>query len=60
MLEKIDPVWLHRIIRFGLGGAFIAVATQFEDTWPLYIFGGVMVITGFIRPRRCIDDKCDL
>ncbi|MBC6490242.1 hypothetical protein ACFSQD_07965 [Flavihumibacter stibioxidans] len=60
MLEKIDPVWLHRIIRFGLGSVFIGVATQFDDAWPLYIFGGVMFISGFIRPRRCIDDKCDL
>ncbi len=60
MLNKIDPIWLHRIIRFGLGITFIVIAFQYEDAWPLYVFGGLLFITGFLRPRRCIDDKCDL
>ncbi len=60
MLEKINPVWFHRILRFGLGALFIGIAFFYKDAWPLYIFGGIIFITGFIRPRRCIDDQCDL
>jgi nicotinamide riboside transporter PnuC len=60
MINKIDPVWFSRIIRFGLGIAFIAIARQYEDAWPLYLFGGIFIVTGFLRPRRCIDDKCEL
>ncbi len=60
MLNRINPIWLHRFLRFGLGAAFLTIATQYEDAWPLYIFGGILFITGFLRPRRCIDDQCDL
>ncbi|ULQ58223.1 hypothetical protein KJS94_08440 [Flavihumibacter rivuli] len=57
---KIPPIWIHRIIRFSLGALFIGIATQFEDAFPLYIFGGIMFITGFFYPRRCLDDQCEL
>jgi hypothetical protein len=52
-MKKIDPVWLHRIIRFTGGLGFIILATQFDGSWPLYGFGGIMLATAFIRPRRC-------
>ena len=52
-MKKIDPIWLHRIIRIAGGIGFISMATQFEGSWPLYGFGGIMLITAFIKPRRC-------
>ena len=52
-MKKINPVWLHRIIRVSGGLAFIIIATQYEDSWPLYGFGGLLLITAFIKPRRC-------
>jgi hypothetical protein len=55
-MKKIDPVWLHRIIRFGGGIALIVVATQFKDAWALYGFGAIMIITGFVRPKRCLGE----
>lgn len=58
-MKKIQPLLLHRLIRFGGGLAFILTATQFEGAWPLYIFGGIMLVTGFIRPRRCYGE-CEL
>ncbi|ULQ50610.1 hypothetical protein [Flavihumibacter fluvii] len=58
-MKKIDPIWLHRIIRISGGLGFIAIATQFEGSWPLYIFGGIMLVTAFIRPKRCYGE-CEI
>jgi hypothetical protein len=52
-MKNINPIWLHRFIRIVGGSGYIITATQFEGSWPLYIFGGIMLITAFIKPKRC-------
>lgn len=54
-MRKLSPLLLYRLLRFGGGLALVAVATQYKDAWALYGFGGIMFLTGFIRPKRCID-----
>jgi hypothetical protein len=46
--------WLLGVVFFGLG----YVNRKEESAWFLIIFGLVFFATGFIRPRRCIDDNC--
>ena len=51
-------VWLSRIIRWGLGIYFIIWAYQHEDAKILYVVGGILFITGFLKPQRCIGGAC--
>ncbi|MCC6287930.1 MAG: hypothetical protein IT249_08595 [Chitinophagaceae bacterium] len=55
-------IWVSRLIRWGLGGLCIAIGILYfnQDGWPAIIFGAIMMITGFFRPKRCIDDSCNL
>jgi hypothetical protein len=55
-------VWFSRLLRWGLGSLFIGAGiVYFKDgAWPALFFGTVLIITGFFRPRRCIDDHCDI
>ena len=51
-------------IRWFLGAVFTAVGILYykEGGWPAILFGAVMIITGFFRPRRCLDNEdgeCD-
>jgi hypothetical protein len=52
-------VWLQRLFRWGIGGLFITVGIiYFKDGgWPAVIFGTVILITGFLRPRRCLNEE---
>jgi hypothetical protein len=54
-------VWLSRSLRWGIGTIFIATGLVYfkEGGWPALLFGGLMFITGFFRPRRCMDDQCE-
>jgi hypothetical protein len=51
-------IWVHRLLRWGLGVLFIGVGVIYwkEDAWPAILFGSVMLVTGFFRPKRCLDD----
>jgi hypothetical protein len=55
-------VWFSRLLRWGLGIIFIGAGiTYFNDgAWPALFFGAVLIVTGFFRPRRCIDDQCEI
>jgi hypothetical protein len=54
-------VWLSRSLRWGIGTIFIVTGLVYfkEGGWPALLFGGLMFITGFFRPRRCMDDQCE-
>ncbi len=56
--ETRQLVWFSRILRWVLGGGFIAVAIIYwkEGGWPALLFGLLIFITGFFRPRRCVDE----
>lgn len=51
-------VWFSRIIRWGLGALFIGGGIYYyhQDGWPAIIFGAVLFVTGFFRPRRCLEE----
>lgn len=50
-----------RILRWGLGLLFVWAGWHFEGAWPAYIFGGVLIATGFFRPKRCLDENgCEI
>jgi hypothetical protein len=56
-------VWFSRSLRWLLGGLFVAVGIIYfkEGGWPAILFGSVLLITGFFRPKRCIDENnCEL
>jgi hypothetical protein len=51
-------------IRWFLGAVFTTVGIIYvrEGGWPAILFGAVMIITGFFRPRRCLGSEngdCD-
>jgi hypothetical protein len=53
-------VWFSRSLRWALGIFLIWIGFHFEDAWPVKIFGAVVFATGFLRPRRCIDETCTM
>ncbi len=56
-------VWFSRIIRWGLGALFIGGGVYYFDQggWPAIIFGAVLFVTGFFRPRRCLEEgSCEI
>lgn len=58
-MTDMHLVWFHRILRWGLGLLFIGVGLYYwqDDAWPAVLFGAVMLATGFLRPKRCIEDR---
>jgi hypothetical protein len=42
-----------RYLRWGLGILFVAIGLYDGTDWPVTIFGTILFITGFLRPRRC-------
>lgn len=55
-------IWFSSIIRWVLGAFFIGVGIWYidRDGWPAILFGAVMIITGFLRPKRCLNESCEL
>jgi hypothetical protein len=54
-------IWFSSALRWLLGLLFMVLGFVYrkeEGTWFLMIFGLVLIVTGFIRPRRCVDDGC--
>jgi hypothetical protein len=52
-------IWFSRILRWGLGGLFIWAGIHFDGYWPAILFGAAFVITGFFRPKRCLEEGSD-
>jgi hypothetical protein len=57
-----DLVLFSRLLRWVLGAGFIGVGIYYAKVggWPAILFGAVMFGTGFLRPRRCINENCDV
>lgn len=53
-------IWLSRFLRWGFGLLFIWAGTLDPSAWPAYILGGITFITGFFRPKRCLEETCDV
>lgn len=54
--------WFSRILRWGLGILFMTVGYIYfqEGGWPAIVFGIAFFVTGFFRPKRCIDGSCEI
>ena len=56
-------IWVSSLVRWLLGLVFLYMAYLLRKeagTWILLLFGSVLFVSGFFRPKRCIDDRCDL
>jgi hypothetical protein len=55
-------IWFSRILRWTLGAVFILIGIRYmkQDGWPVLVFGAIFFSTGFFRPRRCINDDCEI
>jgi hypothetical protein len=55
-------LWFNRLLRWSLGATFITVGILYAKAggWPAILFGALIFITGFFRPRRCIGNECEL
>jgi uncharacterized membrane protein YphA (DoxX/SURF4 family) len=61
--ENRIAIWFSSILRWGLGLLFMAVGyTHFNDdsAWIIMVFGLIILVTGFIRPRCFINDNCKI
>lgn len=55
--EKL-VIWFSRLLRWSLGIFFIATGILYADEggWPAILFGTLMLITGFFKPKRCMGE----
>lgn len=54
--------WFSSILRWGLGILFMFIGYIYwsEGGWPAIVFGIAFFVSGFFRPKRCIDGSCEL
>jgi hypothetical protein len=60
MSSEALGTWLSRIIRWAMAAGFFYLAWTYSDLWFFYLFAGVAFITGFMVPKRCIEDSCNI
>ena len=55
-------IWFSRILRWTLGLLFAGAGILYwnKGGWPAVLFGALVFITGFFRPKRCLNDTCDI
>jgi hypothetical protein len=53
-------LWLSRTIRWALGLVLLWLAYTYDEAQILYLVGAVVFATGFLRPRRCTSDHCNI
>ena len=56
-------IWFSSILRWALGTLFIGLGLYYHadnSSWIIMLFGLVFIATGFFRPKRCIEDNCDV
>ena len=49
--------WFSSLLRWGLGVFFLTTGIIYikEGAWPAILFGILIFVTGFFKPKRCID-----
>lgn len=67
MMNKEDnsirtTLWFSKVLRWALGLLFIGVGVFYyhEGGWPAILFGLIFFVTGFFRPKRCLQEGCEL
>ena len=59
--ENKLAIWFSSILRWSLGLLFIAMGfthSNDDDAWAIWVFGLIILVTGFLRPKCCIDNNC--
>ena len=48
------------LIRWGLGLLFVSLGwVSYKDgAWPVIVFGIIIFVTGFFKPKRCLKEGC--
>ena len=51
-----------RLLRWAFGALFITLGIVFYDDsgWLAIFFGVVFLVTGFFRPKRCLEEGCKI
>jgi hypothetical protein len=57
--DQLLGTWIGRIIRWTFGLLLAWVAFSYEEPF-LYGVGAIVFATGFLRPKRCNADGCNL
>lgn len=52
-------IWFNRIFRWSLGSLFSIVGFLYDSKIAIG-FGIAMIITGFFRPKRCLQEGCNI
>lgn len=65
MLKTVSSkniVCFSRLLRWGLGILFMIIGLIYyeEGGWPAILFGVIFFATGFLRPKRCLENSCEL
>ncbi len=55
MNDIVFGTWISRILRWALAFLFAWLAYTYKEARILYIFAGLLFITGFFTPKKCID-----
>ena len=61
--ENKLAIWFSSILRWSLGLVFIVMGfnqPKDDSTWAIIIFGVIILVTGFFRPKCCISDNCNI
>jgi len=56
----IKPIWVYRFVRWSFGLFFIGIGLLYADAWAAYIFGGIFLITSFLKPTCCVGADCSI
>ena len=61
-LDTKIVLWFNRLLRWFFGGALLyyGIINHDESRWIGLIIGTVVAISGFIRPKRCLEDSCTI
>lgn len=61
--ENKLAIWFSSILRWFLGLLFMIMGytnSRDDRDWVVMIFGLIIFVTGFIRPKCCINDNCKI
>lgn len=52
----------NRLLRSAFGTLFISVGVIYynEGGWAAILFGAIFLVTGFFRPKKCLEEGCDI
>ena len=57
--ETLIVLWINRVIRWSFGGLLLyyGIINHDESRWIVLVIGSVAFISGFIRPKRCLEEN---